>query len=222
MLFRTQNKCVPLVRIEKINEDATLALWKISESKQELMAMLGNHLHDSSRPENPAENVGVHWFASRFLLQHLFDADAIHIHKNEYNKPTLQIDETPYFISISHSGKYAAVMVSKQCEVGIDIEKTDERIHRISHKFLNEDETIFATSAAQKILIWSAKETMYKIYGQKELDFREHLNVNYFDVKESGNFFGIVKKNNLQLDLEINYECIDDYVMTWSRLQKIN
>lgn len=177
--------------------------------------MLGNHLIDPSKPTNPAENVGLHWYASRVLLQNLFDAHKIEIHKNEANKPTLFIDDEKYFISISHSYEYVGIMFSRTHEIGLDIEKIDERINRVSRKFLNENEQLFAESILSKTLIWSAKESVYKWYGKKELDFKEHMQAYPFTAADNGIFNFKLSKNKFEKEIDIHYYLIDNYVITY-------
>lgn len=192
-----------------------LGIWKITESKQELVNLLGNHLIDLSKPINPAENVGTHWFASRVLLQNLFNADRIEIHKNENNKPTLFIDHEKYFISISHSYEYVGILFSKTHEIGFDIEKIDERIHRVANKFLNTNEQLFALNKLTQTLIWSAKESIYKWYSKKELDFKKNMEILNFNAEKQGSFNAILNKNETINNLKVHYFQLENYVFTY-------
>lgn len=206
---------MPIISIQNITNEITLGIWKITETKAEFVNQLGSHLIDLSKPVNPAENVGIHWFASRVLLQNLFDADRIEIHKDENNKPTLYIDQEKYFISISHSYEYVGIMFSKTLEIGLDIEKVDDRIHRVSNKFLNENEQLFAESKTVKTLIWSAKESMYKWYGKKELDFKLNMEVFLFEPKNEGVFNCMLHKNEINKKFEMHYYQSENYVFTY-------
>lgn len=206
---------MPIISIQNISSDIILGIWKITETKANFMNMLGNHLIDPSKPTNPAENVGLHWYASRVLLQNLFDAHKIEIHKNEANKPTLFINDEKYFISISHSYEYVGIMFSRTHEIGLDIEKIDERINRVSRKFLNENEQLFAESKLSKTLIWSAKESVYKWYGKKELDFKEHMQAYPFTAADKGIFNFKLSKNEIEKEINIHYYLIDNYVITY-------
>jgi 4'-phosphopantetheinyl transferase len=206
---------LPIISIQNITNEITLGIWKITETKADFVNLLGNHLFDLSKPVNPAENVGIHWFASRVLLQNLFDADRIEIHKNENNKPTLYIDHEKYFISISHSYEYVGIMFSKTHEIGLDIEKVDDRIHRVSNKFLNENEQLFAESKLVKTLIWSAKESMYKWYGKKELDFKLNMEALLFEAKNEGVFNCLLHKNEINKAIEMHYYQLENYVFTY-------
>ena len=69
-------------------------------------------------------------------------------------------------------------------EVGIDIEMQRDKILRIAHKFtpVSEYRTLANTEAVIRKLtiVWGAKESLYKIYGEKGLSFLDHINVNDF------------------------------------------
>ena len=73
---------MPIVFIKNITDQIVLGLWKVTEPKSFFVEKIDNHLIDNSKPINPAENVGLHWFASRYLLQQLFKGSSIEIHKN--------------------------------------------------------------------------------------------------------------------------------------------
>lgn len=207
---------MPLHSITRVGEDTRQGLWQISESREELAAILGTRLNDKAAALSKVESAGLHWYASRVLLQEMFSEGAIHLHKNQYNKPYLFIDETPYFISITHSHEWAGVMVSQTCDLGMDLEKNDIRIERVCHKFMNDAEQDFASDTLTKTLIWSAKESMYKVYGEKELDFRKHMSVQAFTPGEQGIFKGVVSKSGTKLELLIHYRLIEHFVLTYS------
>ena len=128
--------------------------------------------------------------AGRFLLQFLFpDFPYALIQIADTRKPFLPNEQ--YHFSISHCGDYAAAIVSSDKRVGIDIEMITPRIENIANKFLapaenqffNED---YLSLLAQRnmgtqlrleflTLIWSAKEAIFKWYGDGEVDFKKHM-----------------------------------------------
>ena len=76
---------------------------------------------------------------------------------------------------------------------------------RLAPKFLNLREIAFVqdqTSAAQFDLLhlmWTAKESLYKAYGMKALDFRAHLQVEAFQWDgRAGTTRGTITKNDYQ------------------------
>ncbi len=64
--------------------------------------------------------------------------------------------------------------------LGVDIESLRPQIEKIKSKFCRPEELEFAITPVQSLLIWSAKEAMYKAYGKKEIDFREQMRVHAF------------------------------------------
>jgi 4'-phosphopantetheinyl transferase len=74
----------------------------------------------------------------------------------------------------------------------------------------------------EKLLIyWAAKETLYKIYGLKEVDFIEHLFVKPFTKHNLGTIIGEIKLPNFTESFDLNYQIIEDYVLVYA-LNKIN
>ncbi|MFY8021757.1 MAG: 4'-phosphopantetheinyl transferase family protein, partial [Bacteroidia bacterium] len=134
---------MPLERIFNIGPHSTIAIWKIKETKQELAELLGDKIYEPSKKVNPVESVGLHWYASRVLLQFVFKDSVFEIHKDPFNKPLLKVNGKDYFISITHSFEYAAIFVNPHLETGIDMEKIDERVNRVSHKYMNDEENSF-------------------------------------------------------------------------------
>lgn len=210
---------MPLLSIHELPAGSKMALWKISESKKELTELLGNRVNDPSQPKNPAENIGIHWLASRVCLSRIFLGQKVQIQKDRFNKPTLYINGTPWFISITHSFDYAGVLVSQHAEVGMDIERIDPRVNRVSHKFLTDSEQLISFHQDQTLintLIWSAKETLYKVYGRKSMDFKENLNILPFLASDSGLLLGKISKPGIEVLLDIHYQQIENYVVTFA------
>lgn len=115
-------------------ENTFLLVWKITENVETLSAYLGNVTDKETL--TPRHN--LHWLASRAALVSHFGAEAIIvIAKDNYNKPSMLVNGEPYHLSITHSGTYAAVIFSKFRSVALDLEKLDDRVGRVAHKFIN-------------------------------------------------------------------------------------
>lgn len=213
---------MPIIQRTNLNENTVLAVWKISESREALLAQITERLTDVGK--NAHDN--IHWLASRVLLQQLFPTETIALHKNEFNKPSLLINGKPYAVSITHSYEYAAVMVSSAHAVALDLEKIDERVQRVARKFIREDEgfdeftlTMMEENELTKYytIIWSAKETLYKYYSKKELDFLQNLRILPFTINPNGFVIeGCITKEMYQLNLPIEVRFIEEYVLTYS------
>jgi 4'-phosphopantetheinyl transferase EntD len=103
--------------------------------------------------------------------------------------------------------------------LGIDLERIDPRIGRVKKKFMNEQEWNFAgedSQIAEQTLIWSTKETLYKLYGQKELDFKENLLISPFTIEENGVLNTQITKGKIALNIEVQYQKINNYWLTYT------
>ncbi|TAE83363.1 MAG: 4'-phosphopantetheinyl transferase superfamily protein [Bacteroidetes bacterium] len=160
------------------HENTFLLVWKITEDAETLKKLV--HRVNDTHSANAQKH--LHWFASRAALAVHFGGNTmLEIAKDQFNKPSLKVGEQAYHLSITHSNNYAAVLFSKTYLVALDIEKVDNRIGRVSHKFMNAAELEMLAGELNPVnaqtLIWSGKETLYKYYGQKELDFKQHMTI---------------------------------------------
>ncbi|HTL09518.1 MAG TPA: 4'-phosphopantetheinyl transferase superfamily protein [Chitinophagaceae bacterium] len=173
-----------LVYQHNINETTRLAVWHITEPPSFFLQRVPLK-KDVSHPHKRLQHL-----AGRYLLAFLFDDFPLQeILVADTRKPFLENEA--YHFSISHCGDYAAAIVSTQERVGIDIELVTDRIKRVQHKFTNADELVFLNDEYRAFLqqfdleekieqefltmIWSAKETIFKWYGDGQMDFREHM-----------------------------------------------
>lgn len=137
---------------------------------------------------------------ARLLLTAMLGYEPSIVH-NKDGKPMI----ANYHISISHTIGYVAVILSRDYEVGIDIEYVSDRVRRIASRFLRHDE-IF-TDTKQCLTAWCAKETMYKLFSSEHLGFQ--------DMKVDP-VSRLVK--NLKQNLVIKFECEEttEYILTYA------
>jgi phosphopantetheinyl transferase len=102
----------------------------------------------------------------------------------------------PYFkdqslsLSVSHTSEYVGIAVSSEKRVGLDIEKTQEKIVRIGPKFAHPDELIGSNDSVEaKYLtkIWCAKESLYKWGNIEGVSFKYELST---EVDACGEWYG--------------------------------
>ncbi|HWB28045.1 MAG TPA: 4'-phosphopantetheinyl transferase superfamily protein [Chitinophagaceae bacterium] len=166
---------MPLFYQHNINQTTKLGIWKIEEPEG---FFAGVPLQRTiTHPHKRLQHL-----AGRWLLQHLFpDFPYSEIVIADTRKPYLKDEK--YHFSISHTGNYAAAIVSSTQRVGIDIEFVSPKIEAISHKFMHETdrELIHSSNAGnytpEQLLafMWSAKESLFKWYSLGGVDFKEHL-----------------------------------------------
>ena len=61
--------------------------------------------------------------------------------------------------------------------------------------------------------IWCAKEALYKYYGLKSLDFKEHLKVDYQPLENEGTLTGYIQKDDYYTELKLGYEFFNEYLL---------
>lgn len=190
-----------------------MVVWKITEKPAELLQILGSQLtdHGLSQPDR------LHWLASRAILSSLFPNQRIDLHKDERNKPELIVDEKVHAVSITHSHDYAAVIVCKHRAVAVDLERIDERIIRVMSKFISDEEEIQDNEHPELYytMVWSAKETLYKYYAKKELDFKQNLHILPFKTTDKI-LMGKISKDVFTLQLPVHVKQIENYVLTYA------
>jgi 4'-phosphopantetheinyl transferase len=205
---------MPLIEHTNLTENSNFALWKITETKEELQALLPSGFRDNG--VNRHEN--LHWLASRVLLNSVFQFKNVVLHKNEFNKPLLEVDENRLNVSITHSYAYAAVLVNAYKSIAVDLERIDNRILRVARKFQRDDELLLEdyNHTAALTVLWSAKETLYKFYGMKELDFKTNLFIQPFSYTDTSfEIMGTITKGNQSMLLPITVRTFDGYVLTY-------
>jgi 4'-phosphopantetheinyl transferase len=183
---------MPLHSLTPLPGGSLLGLWHLTETSPGLWRLLADA--PAYAPLLPARADGprqAQWLAGRVLVQHLLAATRqplATLLNEDTGRPYLRGPGPQAAVSLSHSGEWvAALLAPAGTAVGIDIEQVRDKAMRIARKFLNEQEatgiqtiTLADSPAATAplelySLLWSAKETLYKLAGQRGLIFRENL-----------------------------------------------
>lgn len=207
---------MPIILQKYPNADTELAVWKITESVEELKEMLWMFPFEEFK--FPSRN--QQWLSSRVLLQEVLknktEAKRLKVLKQPNGRPF--IDGLGYNFSMSHSTEYAAVLVSKTGSVGVDIEEINERIKKIARKFINEYEWQHLAGENDlhtMYLIWSAKEAIFKWFGDGQVDFRKNMQV-FFPIAENATEFEAVLLKEKEYNLTIHTEKVgEQYRLCW-------
>lgn len=138
------------------------------------------------------------FIATRALRHELFGQE--HIHYTPEGAPYIKKDT---YISISHSKNLVAIAENHEYPIGLDLEAIRPDIQRVMHKFLSEDElNMFDCSDATLVTgIWSAKETLYKLAGRKQILFSDELHVSKINNQWKGRIRN--PKQDLLVNLDI-------------------
>ena len=165
-----------------------IAIWQIVESEEELVAPLSNGrvLLEEARQRFKAAGRRIEWLAVRRLMHQLGIASPIAYLPS--GKPYLKDDKR--HITISHTRGYAAVAISETKPIGLDIEQRTDKVYRVQHKFLSPEEKSLLPSEKKNVeallIIWTAKEAMFKLVDKEGIDFAEHFHLDPFTVAPAG------------------------------------
>lgn len=201
------------------NKPGEFAIWNIEESEEFFRIQMElAPIEEEQVNRIKGEGRRLEWLASRYLI-HLMSGRKKRgiILKDEFGKPHLE--DSDFHIAISHSNGKAAAIAAPYL-VGIDLQKLVGKIERIAHKYMREKEMESLKSATRLEhlhIYWGAKEALYKAYGRKELDFRQHLFVTPFDYDLSiGKATGKVKKGSFDVSFDLFYQLIDDFMLVYA------
>ena len=165
---------MPLIFKQNIHPDIEIGVWKIAETETELLKGLilseadKNAILFLSLSKRRLERI-----ACRKVLSLLLQQNEIIIKYGKNGQPLME----HFHISFSHSGEMVAVAVSKLHSVGIDIEKIQDRIVALQFKFVAKDELNSEEIKNKEAItrIWTAKESVYKLFSGITPDFKEQI-----------------------------------------------
>ena len=220
---------MPLFYKKDINTTTSLAIWKIEEPEAfflDYVSLKSNITHPQKRLQH---------LAGRYLLQYLFPHFPINnIHIADTGKPYLESGQ--YQFSISHSGEYAAAIVSTTTQrTGIDLEIVRPKVSKIAHRFLNQEEIIrligegidfksenltqiqskLLPKLAELTLYWCAKETIFKWWGIGDVNFSEMIRIDHFTIETNGIMKGRFIKGGITQSINLGYHVFNSLCLVW-------
>lgn len=209
---------MPIIFQHSTSNRPLLAVWKIAEAADYFSAKVPLN-RSIAHPQ-----VQLRHLAARFILDELmpgFPYENIEIAPS--GKPFLPGNDVQF--SLTHCGDYAAAILSGSGAVGIDLEATGDRIFRIRHKFLSDEEQeLLRTTAGLSDLqegplaaqwltrAWSAKESVYKWHGEAGIDFTKDIQLVGINLMDRELHFKFAPIDSL---LQINYHSLEDLELTW-------
>jgi len=210
---------MPLVFNNEIeNNKAKLGVWEIQESVDFLLE--STNLTEKEKivfftMQN--ENRKKQWLVSRIILDKLSGKSELSIIYEKNGQPL--INDGVHQISISHTSKFVAVILSRFLKVGIDIEGIHPRILKIRHKFVSDIENDFLIDDENLLerlfLIWSSKEALFKMYGKGNVDFRKHIQVKPFSLQTDGVIQSVFVAETVSQNYTLKYRKIADHMLVY-------
>lgn len=201
-----------------LNEFSILGVWKIEEDLDALMDFVELDKEEKKKYKRFSSNSRKLEFLSvRALLAELLGKEAKIVY-NKNNKPFLK--DGSRFISISHSYKLTAILLSTNERVGIDLEYMSCNIAALQFKFLNRKEKITKDSNYRRYHLyihWCAKEALYKICDKEGISLKNNITIKQFDVKESGEIKGSVLTDKINESFDLYYSKYANYAIVWTK-----
>lgn len=213
---------MPLLLTRRSKYKTCLAAWKVTEDDDFFLKALElsdpeMEVYQKMRPHRKKE-----WLSSRYLLNLISgDSSRKTILKKADGKPYRK--DCNKHISLSHSKNLVAAIISEK-PVGIDIQNFVEKISRIAHKFVSPQESLHIPeneNLQYYHVFWGAKECMYKAYGLKKLEFKDHMHLYPFKLCEGATEFkGFVQKDEIRQDYELEMEKVENAFLVHCRLSE--
>ena len=192
-----------------------VGVWKITESEAELRTMTSipsDELEEISYIKN--ESLRKQRLAVRALLDAMFE-EKVYLSHHDNGKP--YIENNAINISITHTDQYVAVILNEEDEVGIDCESLNRAFSAVEKKALS-DEEIGDLEDEQKneqlAIYWCAKEAIFKLTSQYDVDFAEQIQIDGFRYRNEGELSAtFTDKDGYEQELNLYYFTFDRHVL---------
>jgi phosphopantetheinyl transferase len=209
---------MPLVYQQNINASTKLGVWHIAEPEPFFLEKVPLQ-REITHPHKRLQHL-----TGRYLLKELYpDFPYELIRIADTRKPFLENEA--YHFSISHSGEYAAVIVSTGHRVGVDVELISGKVEKVKHKFLSGAEQQLLTeipcfpwalfNAKLLTAAWSIKESLYKWQGSSEVDFKKHLLLVTMNVNDNEGIAHCTILKDGRTDLTVHFLFFNENCISW-------
>lgn len=196
---------------EYITGATLIGIWKIEESREELLSLLSHREWIQNINTIKSESRVLEILSARILIKELTGEEK-EVYYNYSGKPFL-VDQS-YHISVSHTKNYVAVAVNKEKHIGLDIEYISEKIKRVRSRVIAPCEYIDKENELIHLLLhWSAKEAMFKFIDVEGVDFLNNLFVSSFTPESKGSFMASEARTEEQYNFKAHYKVGKEFVM---------
>ncbi|MDX2250186.1 MAG: 4'-phosphopantetheinyl transferase superfamily protein [Bacteroidia bacterium] len=213
---------MPFIQLKNTIPGVSVGVWKIEEPEiyfLERIKLYENEWARLAEIKHPQKR--LEWLSSRLCMKEILKI-ANHMRVESLNgkngKPYLT--NNSHNISYTHSTRYSAAIASLNGEVGIDIEYLGhKRNTQTRFLFMGESELEFYNNHPQMdifLLIWSIKETVYKLFGQG-IAFKHNILIDFrnFLTGPNGILSVDVKKDDLHKQYEVHYAIHSEFLLTY-------
>ena len=202
---------MPFLKEFIINEKTKIKLWKVILG--ELSPKKLNNDEIKLFKLKKSNILREQFLATRKILA-LENSDYI-ITYDPDGKPSLNSE---FNISISHSHEIAALVLSNNRKIGLDVQLKESKILNIQNKFLNKFEKLNIEddpSIDILTMLWTSKESIYKAVGLKGISFSKNIKIDKVIEKDkTGKGYYINGTEKVKFDLKFYY--LDEYIMCYA------
>ena len=194
-----------------ISIHSNVTLWEITESWTELIDLFENDTEINAVVQNfESESKKQQFLASRLLLKVEFGNWKTLHSPNGKPHPINNSSE----ISISHDRGIVGIIKSTN-PCGIDIQEITPKVIRVKSKFINENDFYWQSEKEKDLtVLWCAKETLYKINGDPNIFFKEHMIVEKSD--EENILIGKIIHPEYRKDYKLKVHFIKNYCLVYT------
>ena len=174
---------MPQIFSTNLDPSGNLLLWRAEEESAWFKEQL-NVVPELWEEYDSLANEAIRhrWLASRYAVQQVSRQSPLNLIKETSGKPILL--ESENHISLSHCDGYVAA-IHGDTPVGIDVERISHRAQKIKNYFLRDEELeLLGKENEALILAWSAKESIFKWYGKRNLGYKSQLCIRSIDFDE--------------------------------------
>ena len=202
---------MPFLKEFIINDKTKIKLWKVMMGELNTKELNSDEKNLLKLKKN---NILREQFLATRKVLALENSDYKITYKNN-GKPSLN---SKYNISISHSHEIAAVAISDNSKIGLDVQLKESKIFNIQNKFLNKyEKSNIGDDPTVDILtmVWTSKESIYKALGLKGISFSKNIKIDKVIEKDkTGIGYYINGTEKVKFDLKFFYE--DEYTICFA------
>lgn len=216
---------MPFEQVPCLLPHAQIGLWRLAGDEDEAfflrrLTLYRNEQQRLASIRHPQKR--LEWLSSRLCLKQVLPPmGAVESLNHPSGKPYLST--RTHFISYSHSHSLACAIASTEAEVSVDIEFLGRKRNKETrHLFLNTKEIEFLLAQGEPdrlfLLLWSAKETLYKAIGQKGVSLRYNLSLTLDErsLGDNGMIPGYVQTSEIEKAFDVYYAIYPDFILTYT------
>ena len=205
---------MPQIFSTSLHPSGNLLLWQAEEESDWFKEQLNLVPSLWVEYESLTNEVIKHrWLASRFAVQQVSQQTPLELFKDQAGRPYLGVERKP--LSLSHCEGFVAAIYA-DVSVGIDVERISSRVQKIKNYFMQDEELdLLGEENEALILAWSAKESIYKWFGEKYLGYKSQLCIRSIDFMGQAMEIEINTKDH-NLIQPVFFRQDSEKVLTWT------